>query len=47
MDNNKEIEKNIQNHPKAQGFNPLWALVAMGLLILVVLVAEFFGLKSK
>lgn len=47
MDNNKEIEKNIQSQSNTQGFNPLWALFGMGLLILVVLIAEFFGLKAK
>lgn len=46
--NKDNPEQNSNPHPvPPQGFNPIWALIGMGVLIGLILLAEALGLKPK
>lgn len=45
---NKKSENNgsEKNNPSPKGFNPLWGLMAMGVLVTIILLAEVLWIKK-
>lgn len=47
MENKTVHQPKSRNSTSKKEFNPLWALLVMGLLIGIILVVELFGLKPQ